>query len=673
MTTKNPPNPYDSNSINAIVGRAMALHRGGQLAEAERLYKSALALNPDHFEALHFFGLLEAQRGHNVEADEFMRRSLEINSGVAEAFTNHARVLNALKRSEQAIAACDKALSLNGRSVEAIVSRGIALYDLGRYHDALSTYDQALAIKPDYIVALRNRANALIVLRRSDEALAICDQILAVNSKDSTSLYCRANALFELSRFAESLLAYDRARAVAPEHAEACNVADAAQATCDWVRIARLTEELSARIEGGMPFSPFSLLGICDDPALHAKCAKNYIADRTKFLSRSGYARPVAPRDKIRIAYFSSDFREHATAYLIAGLIERHDRTRFDIIGISFGADDGGNMRRRLVDAFRQFHDVRTLSNPAAEALLNGLDIDIAVDLHGYTRGSRPELLCGRIAPIQVNYLGYPGTMGADFIDYVVADAVTVPFDQQPFYTEKIVHMPICYQVNDDRRVVADQTPTRRDAGLPEQGFVFCSFNNVYKITLPFFNVWMHLLNAVPGSVLWLLGDSPTLMSNLRREAQARKVDPTRLIFAGRAPLAEHLARHRLADLFLDTLPYNAHTTASDALWAGLPVLTCRGRAFAGRVAASLLHAVGLPELVTDSLAAYEAMALRLVTEQAQLAAIRAKLARNRLTYPLFDTDLFRRHIEAAYTRMWDIWQRGESPQSFSVEAIKPA
>ena len=375
--------------------------------------------------------------------------------------------------------------------------------------------------------------------------------------------------------------------------------------------------------------------------------------------------------DRIRIAYLSTDFHAHATAYLIAGLIESHDRSRFNVIGVSLDRDDHSDMRVRLVGAFDQFHDVRSKSDLEVAKLLNALGIDIAVDLRSYSQDPRPGILAHRPAPIQVGYLAHPGTMGAKFVDYLIADAIVLPFDQQPFYTERIVHLPECYQVNDSRRRIDERTPTRQEAGLPERGFVFCCFDNDYKIHAPVFDVWMRLLGAVEGSMLWLLRDNAVAERNLRTQAAARSIDPDRLVFAERKPAEEHLARHRLADLFLDTLPLNAHTTASDALWAGLPVLTCRGRAFGGRVAASLLHAVGLSELVTDNLQAYEALALRLATDATLLGGLRERLRQNRLSYPLFDTDRFRRHIEAAYTTMWELWQRGERPRSFRVEPYR--
>ncbi len=327
-------------------------------------------------------------------------------------------------------------------------------------------------------------------------------------------------------------------------------------------------------------------------------------------------------------------------------------------------------MRQRLIAAFDQFHDVRNKSDREVAQLLHELQVDIAIDLKGYTQEGRPEIFAYRPAPIQVSYLGYPGTMGTPLIDYIIADKIVAPFEHQPFYSEKIVQLPDSYQVNDSKRKIAERAPTRQQAGLPEQAFVFCSFNNNWKITPDVFDVWMRLLQQVAGSVLWLLRDNDGAERNLRKEAQRRGIDPSRLVFAGRLSPDEHLARHNLADLFLDTLPCNAHTTASDALWAGLPVLTCLGEAFAGRVAASLLNAAGLPELIAHNRADYEALALKLARDPAQLAELRDRLARNRATCALFNTDRFARHIEAAYTTMWETWQRGELPKSISVEPI---
>jgi len=354
----------------------------------------------------------------------------------------------------------------------------------------------------------------------------------------------------------------------------------------------------------------------------------------------------------------------------MAELFERHDRERFEVFAFSFGPDGGSPMRRRLEKAFDHFIDVRDISDADVARQIAELGVHVAIDLMGYTKHCRPGILAHRPAPVQVNYLGFPGTMGADFIDYILVDPFVVPLDQQPFFTEKLVHLPDCYQVTDSKRERADRTPSRADYGLPEEGFVFCCFNNNYKITPSFFEVWMRLLQAVPGSVLWLSGDNDTAERNLRREAEERGVDPERLIFAPRVEYADYLERYKLADLFLDTLPYNAGATASDALWAGLPILTCAGRSFAARMAGSLLHAVGLPELITTNLEDYEALALKLATEPEVLGALRTKLAENRDTAPLFDTDRFRRHIEAAYEQMWQTWEKGEAPKPFAVEPL---
>jgi predicted O-linked N-acetylglucosamine transferase (SPINDLY family) len=386
------------------------------------------------------------------------------------------------------------------------------------------------------------------------------------------------------------------------------------------------------------------------------------------------------PGEKIRVGYLSADFRHHAVALLIAGLIEHHDRRSFEVIGYSYGADDQSELRSRFEHGFDRFVDVRQIPNRQAAERIHDDAVDILVDLTGYTSSARTEVLAHRPAPIQVNYLGYPGTMGADFIDYIIVDRFVVPMDQQIFFSERLVHLPDCYQCNDDKRAIAARTPSRGECGLPEKGFVFCSFNSSFKIAPAFFDIWMRLLRAVPDSVLWLLdpwqkGAPLAARANLTREAAARGIEPQRLIFApflsGLEGHQKHLARHRNADLFLDTLPYSAHTTASDALWAGLPLLTCAGNSFAGRVAGSLLRAVGLEELVTNSLEEYEALALRLAREPALLTGFRKRLARNRESYPLFNTKRFARNLEAAYRQMWEGWRAGLAPAAFAVSSLQ--
>jgi predicted O-linked N-acetylglucosamine transferase (SPINDLY family) len=656
----------------AYNNRGTALQELNRPAEAVASYDAAIALKPAYAEAHYNRGYNLQDLNRHEDAVASYDKAIALKPGYAEAYYNRGNGLQQLKRHEEAVVSYAKAIALRPDYAEAHNNLGNALQYLKRDEEAVASYDKAIALKPNYAEAYNNRGNALQHLECSEEAVASCDKAIALKPDYAEAHYNRGNALLDLKRPEEAVASYDRVLSIEPDHRYSLSgILDVAQRICDWPRAARLSESLKECVmDKAQIITPFVLLGNCDDPWLHLQCARKYIRNKVTTQPRPFWDGTVWRHERIRIAYLSADFWEHATAFLIAGLLESHDRSRFEVIGVSFGRDDHGDMRTRLVGAFDQFHEVGSETDLEVAKLLHELEIDIAIDLKGYTRDARPEILAHRPAPIQVSYLGYPGTMGAEFIDYVIADQIVLPFDQQPFYTERIVHLPECYQVNDCSRRTSEHTPTRREVGLPDQGFVFCCFNANYKITAPVFDVWMRLLGAVEDSVLWLLGDSAPAKQNLRREAIARGVNPARLVFADRRPAEEHLARHRLADLFLDTLPVNAHTTASDALWAGLPILTCRGEAFAGRVAASLLDAVGLAQLVTDSLQSYEALALRLATDAALLGRLRGKLAKNRLSYPLFDTDRFRCHIEFAYVKMWELWQRGERPRSFGVEPI---
>jgi protein O-GlcNAc transferase len=510
-------------------------------------------------------------------------------------------------------------------------------------------------------------------MKRHGEALASFDRALAIDPDDTDALNGRGNVLKEMRRFAEALASYEKAVALDPDHAYAFSgMADCALQLCDWVRQDALSAEVRRRAGAGKSIiSPLVLLSYADDAALQLAGARRYAESRIAASPQPLWRGDIWRNDRIRIAYVSADFGQHPVAQLTAELFERHDRSRFEVCGLSTGPDDGSALRARLVRAFDQFRDVRAMSDRDIANLLHEWHTDIVVDLTGYTLGCRPRILAHRASPIAVSYLGYPATMGVGFADYIIADRIIAPFDQQEFFAERIVQLPDCYQANESLRPSTAPTPTRREAGLPDSGFVFCCFNMHHKIAAPVFDVWMRLLGAVDGSVLWLSRADEAAAANLRHAAAARGIDPARLIFAPRAERFEdHLARHRVADLFLDTLPYNAHTTASDALRTGLPVLTCRGHSLVGRVAASLLEAVDLPELVTHSAAAYEALGLRLATDPAYLSELKTRLARNLPGAALFDADRFRRHIEAAYVTMWERWQRGEPPRGFAVAPI---
>jgi protein O-GlcNAc transferase len=655
----------------ALYGRGNTLRDLGRLEDALASYDKALAIKPDDAAALNNRGIVLRDLGRYEDALASYHKVLAIKPDYAAALNNRGVALRDLRRFEDALASYDKAKAIKPDFAEALNNRGAALQDLRRFEEALESYDKALAIKPAFAEALNNRGNALRELNRFEDALASYDKALAIKPHDAETLNSRGNTLRDLGRFEDALASFEKALVIKPDHLYSFSgLAKSALNICDWTRTTKLAREMRAHVvEGKCIVRPFTLLEYCDDASIQMKCARSYIQDRMPALPKPLWRDATWRNDRIKIAYLSADFREHAVARLIAELFERHDRSHFEVIGVSFGPDDRSELRTRIIKAVDQFHDVRRVPDYDVAQMLSRMQTDIVVDLMGYTKYCRPEILSYRPAPIAAAYLGYPGTMAAGFIDYIIADKIVVPFKQQPFYTEKIAYLPDSYQVNDSQRRVATETPRRETTGLPERGFVFCCFNNSQKINPPVFEVWMRLLSRVDGSVLWLLSANEAACDRLRSEAAQRGIDPARIVFAERKPLAEHLARHRLADLFLDTLPYNAHTTASDALWAGLLVLTCCGRSFAGRVATSLLYAVGLPELVTANLEEYEALAVRLATDPSLLAGFKQRLERNRLKCPLFDTNRFRRHIEVAYKRMWEIWQRGESPRSFSVKS----
>jgi predicted O-linked N-acetylglucosamine transferase (SPINDLY family) len=647
-----------------------ALQVAGRIEQAITRYKKAIALNPDYAEAYNNLGNALHLLDRSEEALAHYERALAIRPDYAEAYWNLANSLRAVGRFDQAIAAYGKALASRPNYVEAHNGLGNTFQILGRYDEAIREYEKALALNPAYADALINLGDAFAALKEYEKALIQFDAALAAHPDNDNVHVRRGSAFAKLRRHDAATDAFEKALSIDPKNTLAFNGAlISAGAACDWPRTARLADGIAVRAARGEPIDPFTLLGHCSDPALHLTAAAAHARDQSPIGTPALWQGGTWRNEKIRLAYVSADFHQHPTAYLTAELLEIHDRSRFEVVGVSMGPDDGSEIRARIVKAFDRFYDIRSQTDDEAAARINAMQVDVAIDCTGYTANARSGIFARHPAPIQLNYLAFPGSLGADCYDYVIADPTVLPMDQQRFYTEKIVHLPHCYQVSDAKRVIAAETPTRPQAALPEAGFVFCCFNQNYKITKQIFDIWMRLLGRIEGSVLWLLRNNRFAEENLCREAAARGIDPMRVIFADRVKIEAHLARHRLADLFLDTLPYNAHTTASDALWAGLPLVTCQGACFAGRVAASLLQAIGLPELVTHNLVDYEALALRLALEPSFLRTVRERLQRNRLVCPLFDSQRYRRHIEAAYTTMWEIWQRGERSRSFAVEA----
>lgn len=635
--------------LQQLYNQARMAQKDGNLMEAARLYRQIVAASPIP-EMMVNLGNVLAQLGNADEALRQYDQALRQKTDLFEALFNRANLYLETGRNLEALADYEKAARIRTDVPGLWNNRGTALRGLRKLDDALLSYERAVALAPNHVNALTNRAIALHDLRRLDQAFMASEAALAAQPDFAEALYVRGNILRDLGRLPEAQSSYERALQKAPQHPLALNgLAQVSAVLCDWAKTASLLPRLTSDVQAGRAvIQPFVLMGYSEDAALLRRCAETYV-HRVAPVQPPLYDGKPYRHDRIRLAYLSADFHQHPTAQLMAELFERHDRNRFEVSAFAFGPDDGSAMRHRLVKAFDSFDDVRAFSEFEIARMIRAREIDIAVDLNGHTHEARPGIFSHRPAPVQVNYLVYPGTTGAGYMDYVLADRIVLPLDQQAFFSEKIIHLPDCYQANDATRGLLP-APSRAELGLPEQAFVFCCFNNSWKIAAPVFAIWMRLLQQVPESVLWLL-DSPA-SENLRAQAASHGVDAGRLVFAPKLPPDQHLARHHAADLFLDTLPYNAHTTCSDALYAGLPVVTCYGKAFQARVAASLLKAIDLPELVTTRPEDYEALALELANNPPLLQATREKLRRNRTTTPLYDSDRFRRNIEAAYEAM---------------------
>ncbi len=655
----------------AWLGRSNVLFVLERYADALTAAERAISLKPDLAEGWHGCGnaLSELKRYH--EALNAYDKAIALYPNFAAAWHGRANVLSELRRYHDALTAYDKALALAPDLAEAWLGRGNALNVLEDSNPALAAFARALSLDPNLAEAWLGRGNAFCERNNYDNAATAYDQALALNANLAEAWFGRGNVFFHGRDYQKALAAYDRALALKPHlrfgigdrlHMKYC--------LSDWTNLQQELADVLTAVRVRQPaISPFHSLAISSSAADQFACAQRFMADQPSFPPL--WRGEIYSHDRIRVGYSSPDFCNHAVGQLAVGLFEHHDKSRFETLGISYGPDDGSQLRHRIRSAFDDFIDVREMTVSDVAALIHRREIDILVDLSGLTRYNRFGVLLRRVAPIQVNFLGYPGTLGAACMDYIVADRTIIPEDHFPFYSEKVVWLPDAYQPNDDKRRISDRKPTRRECGLPETAFVFCCFNNNYKITPEIFDIWMRLLAAKEDSLLWLIATNASAESNLRREAEKRGISSGRLIFAPKLPLADHLARSGQADLFLDTMPYNAHTTGSDALWAGVPLVTCLGSTFASRVAASLVKAIGLDELITNSLEEYEDLALKLAREPALLASIRAKLKRNRETYPLFDTARFTRHLEAAYVTMWERYQRGEAPKAFAVNRIE--
>lgn len=655
--------------VDPHFNRASALLGLGRNEEALRSFDQSIALSPGLVVAHYNRGVVLQGMKRVHEAMESYRTVLTLDPAHLQAGFNLGCLHLERKEFDQALARLDRVAENGPHIAEVQNNRGVALLRLGRDGEAIASFDRAISLNAGYAEAYNNRGEAYLRMMRFDEAARDIRRAIELQPQRGEPRVLMGRLLKEQGEPEQALEQFYLAKqSGASLPMLSSQIINAKVHSCLWANLEEEMVQLRQQIAAGAAVvEPFLALSLFDEPALHLRAARLLVQESLQPLAPLGPLQLRSPGGKIRVGYYSADFRNHPVAYLMAELFEVHDRERFEWFGFYVGPDVQDPMRQRVGAAFDHFIEARGHSDREIAQLSREMGIDIAVDLMGFTQATRMGCFAYRCAPIQVSFMGYPGTTGADYMDYVIADKVLVPPPSQLHFAEKLVYMPHTYQVNDSQRALAQRDFSREELGLPATGFVFCCFNNNFKIMPATFDGWMRILAAVPGSVLWLFESSATAAHNLRKEAQARGISADRLVFASRVPLDQHLARQRVADLFLDTLPYNAHTTASDALWAGLPVLTCMGQSFASRVGASLLHAVGLPEMVTQTQADFEARAIALAHDAAQLARIRSKLQEQRSTSPLFDARLFARHIESAYVTMHDRLHKGQVPDVIEV------
>jgi protein O-GlcNAc transferase len=601
--------------------QASRLFNSGRFDEADAAFRRMLARNPADVFAIYHVVLGLYVRKRFDEALKMLQRSLSLAPHFPPNWYAQAMLLQALGRQEEALRSYDEALRLQHNYPEALLNSGVLLREMWQHGKALERFQRLLAFDPVHQPALANAATLLEQMGQPGLSIPMFARLLQINPAYPYGL---------------GMLCYDRLKA------------------CDWTDIEPLTQGIVQGLGAGqMSCRPFALMAVPSSASDQYLAARIFAADRYPRASVTLWQGEPYRHERLRIGYVSPDFREHPVSHLMSGIFERHDRSRFETIAISIGMNDKSHFRARLEKSFDRFVDVAGSSSLQIAQRIREMEVDILIDLAGYTADGRPDIFAFRPAPVQATYLGYPGTLGSDYYDYIIADRHVIPPEHQAFYAEKVAYLPDTYLPTDCDVRASDRTPTRAECGLPETGPVLCAFSHNFKIHPLMFDCWMRLLQRLPGSVLWLAGREGPMQGHLRAAAQARGVDPDRLVFSHRVPRVEdHLARYRLADVFLDTAPYNAHTTTADALMAGLPVVTVLGPSFPSRVAASVLHAIGLPELVTPSMEAYESLVVELISHPPRLQDLKARLAENRRTHPLFDTERFCRNLEIVFATM---------------------
>jgi len=660
----------DKTIAEAFSNRGIAYNGLREFEKAILDYKQAIKLNPNYAEAFCNLGVSLNHLRRFEEATQYFEQSIKIKPLLFTAFLNLGISLHQLFRFSDALKKYEVALRLNPTNPFIYQHMGLTYFALKNYDAAFVSYDKAITLNPKLIDTYVNAGLAFMALKNPKEALAIYDEALLVNKKSARIYVLKAEALKELKRDKEAIESLSSALLIEPNIDEGLgNFIHAKARICDWFDYDKLIDKLSDGIKKTLHLTqPLISLSLIGDPIVLQKCASIHTASSWPLHSQTKVFNKYNRHNKIRLGFYSSDFQEHPIAHLTSEFFERIDRSRFEVLAFSFGTAPNENpFKARLIKAFDEFNDVKDLNEMDIVDLSRKHEIDIAIDLNGYTGESRSGIFAKRVAPIQLHHLGFLGTMGAEFMDYIVADEILIPVDQQDNYTEKIIYLP-CYQPNDSKRDISSKEMKRADFGLKENSFVFCCFNNTYKISPEIFNSWMQILTKAPDSLLWLIDNGEATCLNLKKEAQARGVNPDRIIFAKNIPIPEYLARFKLADLFLDTFPYNAGTVGSDALRMGLPLLTLCGNTFSSRMASSLLHAVSLAELITHSHDDYESLAVSIYKDRAKYNAIKSKLMKSLPESKLFDIDQFTRSIETAFTDIYERHLAGEIPQHLTVK-----
>jgi protein O-GlcNAc transferase len=691
--------------IKNSFAKALSLHQQGRLDEAETIYKEILRSEPRHDESLNLLGLIEFGRKNHERGIELITKALEIDPSFKSAQYNLARCYEGLKQFEKAHGAYERAIQLDPKNAEAHLglsnvltllekqdeamvhvnmslelnpdlagahaNKGMMLSQLGRYHEAMHHYNIAARLEPNNPELLFNRANAWFKLKMPDEALKNYNRAIELMPDYAKGYLARAGVLKELKHYDRAQLDFDKALELDPDLTEVIsdrlyNNAD----ICGWSRYKEDVAILVAQArDSEISVNPFGLLTFSNSRELQFETAAHYSKQYGTSTAANWVASPKT-NERLRIGYFSGDFRDHPVAQLVVGVFETHDREKFEIELFSLGANTGDGAQRRILDACDGYFHVGDMTFTKALQFVRDRNLDVAVDLTGYTAFGRPELFGSRLAPVQVSYLGYSATTGAEYMDYIIGDPKLIPPEHDSEYSECVARLPEFFMPNDRSRNSAEKFISRKSMGLPDRATVFCCFNNTNKLNPHVFGLWMNILKRVPGSVLWVIANNKFVAPNLRKEAEARGVDPSRLIFAQRVAREDYFARYRCADMFLDTLPYNAHTTACDALWGGLPVLTQMGETFAARVAGSAVATLGIPEMITHSDSDYEDRAVALANAPEELAEITKRLRANIATSPLFDIERYTKHLEAAFEQMVTRARQGLKPESFTITGL---